>query len=568
MVSGGVVAATVLLFGQSLLNLAGILHSVDSIIGSRMSSLLQYSNTFALVCTVGVLAAAALALRGDRWWALWHLGFNIGVSGIILSQSRAMYLLLPILLLLWGFFVGRSVVGEVVFYAFDSLAALLIGLVLYIPSNNQLSRSPWVLGVTAILWVMSYYGVILLRVLVQRLGRNSRVAAWATGGLLLIAFAGVFIRFSQSIFTRLGSLKLSDPAVLGRIYTLIDGLRIVQAHPLGLGVDGWRASYFKYASYFYITNAAHSYWIEVAVSAGALGIFALLFVLVVWASRLWRRMRQLPTQSDLGYATNLAIALGTVAIIVHSAIDWDLAFLSLLLFFWFLVGYVDGWSVPAPLARPTGLNRPVVAVVGLAVMTVVAMQWSGDGALNQGVRLLQQKNYSQAIDNLHKAAARDPWNGFTHADLAMAYIAAAPPKDPQAEHMAEQELELARRYDRMNYQTYIRQGRFYRQRERFVEAEHAMKEAVSVGPWRPDAWANLVSVYTKAVEVAIKRGDSDAVTRWVLAGRDALRSYEQQLTTQPAFTQNNAAVRFPENDPDLTQSLADFRKIQAAVPQA
>lgn len=566
--AGGIVFTTVFLVGHSLLNLGGVLHSVDSIIGSRMSSLLQYSNTFALFCAVGVLAAASLALRQDKWWALWHLGLNIGLTGVIMSQSRAIYLLLPVLLIVWGYFVRRPAMREAVFFAFDGVAALLTSTVLFVPSNNPLARSVWVLGATVIIWIVCYYGITVLRAGVDRLGKHSRKAGWAAGGIVLIVAIAVLIRFGQGIASRLGSLQLSDPAVLGRIYTLIDGLRVVQAHPLGLGADGWRAGYFGFASYFYITNAAHSFWVEVAVNGGFLAILAWLFILGVSAVRFWRRARQKPADGNTDFAINLAIALGAVGIAIHSAIDWDLAFLGLLFFFWFLLGYVDGWCAPQPLEKPEGVNRPAVAIVGLALLTIVGLQWGADGALNVGVSYMQRKNFPMALTSFQEAAARDPFNSFAHADLAYAHLAAAPSGDQQAEYLAEKEFALSERYDRLNYQIYIRHGQYHMDKGRFDDAVKYFEKAVSLGKWRPDAWANLFSLYAKAAEKGAERGDGAELKRWVVAGRAALARYEAMLVSQPAFTQNYSAMRFPEKDSDLQKSMGDFRKIQAAVPQA
>lgn len=562
----GIVVLTVVLFGHSILNLAGVLNSVDSIIGGRMSSLFQYSNTFALFCTVGVLAAAALTLDEGRWWALSHLGVTIGLTGLILSQSRAMYLLLPVLMVLWGVFVGRRVLREAAIFGFDAVAAFIASLILIIPSNNPLARGYWVLGVTAILWLGSYYGSALMRTAVSRLGQYSRPVTWAGAALGVLASAAVFLRFGQSIVTRLGSLRLDDPAVLGRIYTLIDGLRVLKAHPLGLGVDGWRAGYFGFASYYYITNAAHSYWIEVAVSAGVLGILGLLWLLAVQAVRLWLRLRQGPAQNGHSFAINTAIALGTVAIALHSAIDWDLAFLGFMLFFWFLLGYVNGWCVPTVVERPTTVSQAVPLMIGLACLSIVSTQWSADVALNEGVRHVQRSEFSQGIAQFRRAATRDPWNSFGHVNLAYAYVAAAPKGDPQAVYEAEKEFAVAERYDRLNYQIYVRIGQFLRDHGKFDQAVEKMELAVRHAPWRPDAWSNLIGSYTKAAETALSRGDSAELARWVKAGKDALSRYEKQLASQPAFTLNNPDLRFPENDPDLKQTLANFSKIQAYVP--
>ena len=100
----------------------------------------------------------------------------------------------------------------------------------------------------------------------------------------------------------------------------MDAWEIFQDHPVtGIGGGGWENIYGQYQKYYYVSNDAHSYGVQVIVEEGIPGLLALISIAVLFILALrtaWHK-RQREQQTLL---------LMAAAIFAHSMIDVDLAF--------------------------------------------------------------------------------------------------------------------------------------------------------------------------------------------------------------------------------------------------
>ena len=565
-ISMGLAAYTALVVAFGVLMLGKAVPYVDAVISGRMGGFFQYANTFAVFSTMGMLAGLAMALQNDSRWSIWHLLITVNISGVLLSGSRALLILLPILVLVYALFVGRPFLAQIPALLWDALVAVLLQTLLTRALNNPQLPGFWVIPVAAVAWGAAYGGCELIH-RIQPKVRLPRMAAYAVAALGVLAVGFVALRGSTGIVHRLASLRLSDPAIIGRIYTLVDGLRIVAAHPLGIGADGWRGTYFAFASYNYIMNAAHSYLVDTAVSGGFLAAAGLVFVWLVIAARAWRRARRSTGESEVGTRIlGIGLALAVAVAALHSLVDWDMAFGTFLFIFWYLLGVTDTWAQPVAPARPTSSSRGIaLAVCGMFVLSV-GVQWTADNHLNQGFALGSNKQYAPAIKELRAAASLDPWNPFTHHNLALAELGGAQPGDPAAAAAAEKEFKSEMQYDRYAYTPRLYYGQFLQNQKRWDEAEQVMAEAVKLGPWRPDTWSNFLAVYVNAAQEAAKKGDNVALASWVKAGRKAVDALHQHIASQPDFTHLAKAMQFDESWPELVQFQQKLKDLGAAVP--
>lgn len=556
--SAGIVVSGLLMLGK-------VLPYVDGVLAGRVGSFFQYANTFAVFSAMGVIAGVSLLLQEDRFWPLWHVLITVNLSGVLLSGSRALLLLVPVFLLALALAIGRAFWRQLPALLLDGLIALALQMVIGRTLSSPQLQGFWVIPIGLVGWAVTYFTSDLLRRIQARvqIPRAVGIAAIVLG---IAAIAVVALRGSTGIAARLATLRMSDPAIIGRIYTLIDGLRIVVAHPLGIGSDGWRGTYFAFASYNYVMNAAHSLPVDVAVSGGFLALAGLVWFWGVLAVRAWRRLWQKPADASPNRVAGVALALAVVLATLHAVIDWDMAFGMMLFVYWFLIGVVDVWAEPQPLSRPTGTSRSVVTAVIAVFVVSAALQVAADNRLNSGTALAKDGKLSAAILQLRSALSLEPWNSFAHHNLALAVVRSRQPNDPQAAAEAEKEFQLEMRYDKYAYTPRLYYGQYLESLHRWEDAEKVMTEAVKLGPWRSDTWANLLSVYVKAAEEAAPHDDTATVSRWVKAGQEVVAALQRQIDSQPAFTHYAQAMQFDSNWPELVQFQERLKQLGAGVP--
>ncbi|MCY0871056.1 MAG: O-antigen ligase family protein, partial [Firmicutes bacterium] len=164
---------------------------------------------------------------------------------------------------------------------------------------------------------------------------------------LLIVYAILFLLAalakSHSLLAKLHSYHIHQMSVIQRFIFWLDGLRIVARNPVtGNGFGAWAAMFKKIESYPYYSTQVHSFLVDTLIDVGILGTIALL--LMVWPmvrSVVW------PWKSILTpnprYATLRSVAAFGLMLFAHSLMDWDFAFLALLILFF--VGMGSGFAL-------------------------------------------------------------------------------------------------------------------------------------------------------------------------------------------------------------------------------
>lgn len=206
------------------------------------------------------------------------------------------------------------------------------------------------------------------------------------GGAL--AIIGILMK-THSFLAKLHTFHLHQMSVIQRFIFWWDGLRIVARHPLfGNGFGAWSAMFMRVETYSYYSTEVHSFLMDVLIDVGIVGLLALLLGLwpmvraVVWP---WHAIAALPfrttedTESALAEVpllglTGQELAAGlddathridslsmkihsqnsqtstlelhspmlpvyrawcaaSLMLFAHAIMDWDMAYLSLLLLF-------------------------------------------------------------------------------------------------------------------------------------------------------------------------------------------------------------------------------------------
>lgn len=397
-------------------------------------------------------SSAAGPSRLEVWTAGVATRFSRAGLEAWLARFQAYLFAMGNLVLLTVFFGARSRGGLVV------LALILPAYFLLLPRGH---RGPVLCHLVAVGLPAT---LVIWRFLAAVEAGNANVAwAWVLAGLVLVLLLQYALeRGEKSLATRPETVRRVSLAVLAavllgagilalytgvpqkaisffnlrnlveRLYFYGDALKMIRLRPaLGWGGGGWQEAYRAFQGYLYNSTQIHSYYVQVAVETGIIGLTV---VVGIWGSfllaahRLWRRVREDAYRRHLvGALTVAAVAIG-----LHALIDFDLSLAALTLVLVALfgltlaLGRIYAPTVGKPRKSYRGPSTTVLVVASLAAAAAAGL---GAGLAVAGTygeeagRYVRQGNYDAAIRSLQKAVAYNPFNADYHAQLARLYQA-------------------------------------------------------------------------------------------------------------------------------------------------
>jgi tetratricopeptide (TPR) repeat protein len=233
----------------------------------------------------------------------------------------------------------------------------------------------------------------------------------------------------------------STPGLLRASYYR-DGARMFAGRPaLGGGGGAWAYLYGQYQSYEYYSTTAHNFLLQLAVESGVPGVLSWLglAVLLFW--------RIFCCKTKDGSLLEPACTAAAAGLFVHSCIDFDFSYISVLLLFWGLLGMLSWESFPLfKPARPPKYPR-LFRVSALAVLLTGG--WIPVcAALGNyyGVRYTQaglEEEYALAERHIEAAQFYDRFS--PKAKLSLAYLLISYPNQSrrqEADALADRALQL------------------------------------------------------------------------------------------------------------------------------
>lgn len=173
-------------------------------------------------------------------------------------------------------------------------------------------------GLAAVMVVLLFLGLLMFRG--RHWGRT------ALGAVLLFTAMGVLVvRSGEGVLRRFWELQIGADAGSSRLDVYGQVLDLWSRFPVfGSGLGSFRSAFSAHseASLRGQWWNAHSDWLELAATGGALSLVVLGCALFLVARELWRRRRR-PSRQDR--ATAFAVLGALVAATLHSAVDFGLA---------------------------------------------------------------------------------------------------------------------------------------------------------------------------------------------------------------------------------------------------
>ncbi|MBE3590403.1 MAG: O-antigen ligase family protein [Firmicutes bacterium] len=479
----------VLVAGVGLGAALGVVHFPGAVEGGRLMSTFQYPNALAGYLAMQTVLAVgwAATARGGLGRAAALAAGALAVAGLVGTNSRGTWLVLPLALALYLGGVGRASRWAAVYATAFILTGGLVAARGFFPQVESSHRAA-LLGLAAGL-VVAVMGAALERgwsqlsrgplAYVLELPGIAAKLRWA--GLAYAAgMAGLFAYYTWlsvpqpllgilpgSAVQRVQQIDLHDPSAIVRMLASRDGLELWRQRPLlGWGHGGWNALYHTVQPYLYWTTEVHNHYVQTLVEYGALGLLAFLVLAVAAPAAAVRAQRVGSAAKAADWTIIWALAAAGVAELLHAGIDFDFSFPSIVLTLLGSWACLEAFAGLDPAAggaggvlagvsgrQTVGTRRPFPSVppilgdpsrlrwasrlrvplrLGVAAAAVAAgallfvhtsRLYDAGTEAARGAQAMLAKQWVAARDALQTAHAEAPWTGAYTVDLAQATFA-------------------------------------------------------------------------------------------------------------------------------------------------
>lgn len=243
---------------------------------------------------------------------------------------------------------------------------------------------------------------------------KERKIKWAGYGIIILALGILSPLIYKEFLTNI------------RYFIWQGTLNLIKHKPIegwGFGQFIYYYFYFRKREYFLqpeatpITNHAHNEYLEIWSEIGIIGLLIFLFLIYITVSSFFRKKNKLESSVIAGFVG------GIFAVMVDNIFSTNLRNPSTAMYFWFLLGVLNG----------TSLKKSFSTGVSMAFFTVVVFVSFVMGIFSSYYRVLPQvylkraiwakdlKNYKEAIKNYEIVCSLNPHNYTAWYKLAYVY---------------------------------------------------------------------------------------------------------------------------------------------------
>ncbi|MDF2545681.1 MAG: hypothetical protein K0R93_579 [Anaerosolibacter sp.] len=225
----------------------------------------------------------------------------------------------------------------------------------------------------------------------------------------------------ESIIGRINSITAGENSMEARFSFYKDAFKILKDYPLfGAGGGAWATLYFKYQSYMYWSTQAHNFFLQLLLEIGTIGMLIFLAFLGTIGYHLFKNIRK--TEDSTLQTNFLSIAMGSLAILVHSVMDFDLSLGAMSILLWSLLAMLpqDKAFKGKKAFQPKLYSYVAVALTVIFTLGSFSLNMA-QGFARDGVVAVNQSDGPAAISYFEKAKKFDPFSAAYPLDLATIY---------------------------------------------------------------------------------------------------------------------------------------------------
>ncbi|MEW9699985.1 O-antigen ligase family protein [Paenibacillus sp. SI8] len=406
--------------------------------GLRLTSVFQYANTYAAYLIMLFLGSLFFIVKSRKWYAvLPHALMMVPmIVSFWLTLSRGAIVVIPVIFLIMLFFltISRQILALIQLGL--AFAASLLILTKITTIGTELQKLPTASGswngwsilllasvaFAALAIVIQLFGAPWLERITARFAAKKFATFILPIGAIIVGLLGAFLLLSdtglknvlpENVKTRLANIDFQQHSVLERGTFYKDAVKLWSDYPIiGAGGGAWASLYEKYQNNPYTSRQAHNFALQYLVEAGALGFLAFVgFVIAVMVFYIRSYMKSSQEKRDLHFLFFIV----TVALLVHSMIDFDLSYVYLGALLFLALGAMLSNSASKPLRMKSdsvALHKafPALLAVLSIIMFYISVQLvSANSSYKEAIEVVKRsKDYNQIVTPLDKAIALHP----------------------------------------------------------------------------------------------------------------------------------------------------------------
>lgn len=505
-----------------LLTASGYLEIKDGFLtsdGGTIASTFQYKNSLASFLVAALFIGSYLKeeLSNTLFKAAAALGNFLLLVVLFSTQSQGGYIVFGIFTVaLWFLNPAKKRFNLI----FSTVTLTILGII-----ESKMFLSSIADKNTGLAWLWIIAGIALVALGQWAVGRFFKRAA-----AIQVSFRQLLIVIVIAII--IGSVALGSmgvfQAIQGKIhmfgamerFTMYqDGLKMVQEKPvLGWGGGGWSEAYNIFQGYGYTARQTHSYFLQVAIETGLIGLVIAVSIWIVYLTKAFK-VYKASFKSIHSQSMAAALICAVLAIISHALIDFDLSLSALTIVMFTLMAClvaVDPGQGPEPQGKKgnqvntkAGYRLITSTVAATAILAVALTIISSTNSTSAAVEEIKTGNGRKAVALIDKAISMNPLVSENYGIASQ--LQGALGKPDKAIEYAEKAVETARyNPDRQSELAivYLRAG----QNEKAVSA---VRKAIELAPLRVTYYELLSNVLTVAATNELKAGNNNAAANYI-----------------------------------------------------
>lgn len=601
-------AYLIVIFG--LLNLFGQTYARDALWlahdGYRLTSVFQYSNTYAGFLVAIFLATLYYAVHCIRPSArLIHAAMLVPIwISFMFTYSRGAIVIVPVMVLIimpfmklnkqityilymiLSIVISMAVLGKLTTNV-DAIAKLVQPTEEKAPSPISLFSSlplqNWGLLILAAIvmlaLVMLYHAKVSswLELKLTRLTSYKwSFAAMPVVILLLSAIAFVSLISSSAIrgilpdqlASRFENINLQQHSVLERFTFYKDGLSVAKDYPiLGGGGGAWQAMYEEYQNNPYWSRQAHSFFVQVLVETGWIGLIALIgflgFIYLLYI-RSYIRFPELRGSHFIFFILSLTL-------LVHSAIDFDMSFVYISAIVFLSLGcmlapysgklLIERISRVDTSAWSKAAYPSAMALLAVVLLFTVIRENSAIKKYNEVYTLAvqQQTPLNQMMPMLNAAIKASPkQTAFSVTKANWLEQVYEQTKDEATLSEALSTIDTAKKYDPYNRSLIMAKYRLLKDSGQLEQSLQALEEGIVKFPWDINMYEAAFTSYGAASKEALAKKDESSAKQYeerIVSLTNEINRRIDQLSLLPAEQQQGRSFGFT---PGMEQVITEL----------
>ncbi|QJD85270.1 O-antigen ligase family protein [Cohnella herbarum] len=387
-------------------------------VDARLTSVFQYPNSYAALL-MGIMIITLLAMvstRKIKSLVVYSIFVVPLIVSFILTASRGAFVVLPFILFIVLPFLKFS--KQLLFVIYTFIAVIISFIISSYLFNEgidlQVSFSPakaFLAWVVLLVFSVLFTGISLLIYKYLLIRLEAKTVKWESsrfsnfhlpaigivlGGLLallLFTNTGFTNLLPDNIKSRIDSININQNSVLERGTFYQDAIRLWKDYPVtGAGGGAWKSLYEQYQNNPYTSKEAHSFYLQLLVETGVVGLLSLIILLSVV---FYHFIKSYLRKSERDCIPHLSFFVLALAILVHSSLDFNMSFVILGMIVFLCLGGMLGGNelVPFRFQSKISVNRwfysyPSILLIGSITLLIFS-----------AIDLSSNNQYKSARDN-------------------------------------------------------------------------------------------------------------------------------------------------------------------------